>query len=142
MWTVFALMALHLMFSLCLSIGMFSVFLCAYLIALIPSCFWEGRNKKSRNTGAETGAVEPSSARRWQMIFLVPFAALPFVANIYGALPGEPRHSAFVSASNYLGLQQRWTMFAPHPSRKRGWYRIYGLDSQGRTTLLRLSGSA
>lgn len=113
------LVPMHIVFGLTLSLGLFSPCAIAFLTVLIPTAAWDYISAKS----TRIGQVFVSSARPISQFKWGPRLAVILLLGVFAAQNIWPLNNP---ALHYLGLRQRWDLFAPYPSLFGGffWLRI------------------
>ena len=136
-------LAFHLVgLNLCLRLGPFPYVCAAAWVAILPGIFWDRIGGHRYVAGTRRGLVLrlPLGLNLLCAFFL----AYVFLWNLrsidyerFGRLlPQEWNRLGFV-----FGLDQYWTMFAPHPPTDDGWYVAAGTLQDGQTVDLLRGGT-
>jgi hypothetical protein len=122
---VAAAIGFHVGLGLTLYLGHFPAVCVAVWLPFVPGFVW--------NRVGWTGAVESAPSRTNRLTLAVVSISLVVVLGYNAAtLRGDGRvPQALDVAARAVGLDQRWTMFAPHPSRLDGWWVVSGHRPDG-----------
>jgi hypothetical protein len=125
--TIFA--SLHLGFAISLDLGIFPFIMIAGWLSLLPPWFWEKAQQRyaALRLHNTTSAPEQRSFREPAQIVCLICLAYAFAWNVR-ELDVNRWSRWFPARFNLIGftlrLDQKWTMFAPHPPLETGWYVI------------------
>jgi hypothetical protein len=121
---VVGICALQLGFAIFLWLDTFPMIAAAFALGLIPSSLWR-----------EDSPIELPPRCRWRARIAAGLIGYLLALNVLSvASPGALSIAAI--PAELLGLEQRWTMFAPSPSRLDGWFVIEARTALGSTDLL------
>ena len=126
-------MSLHLGIWLTLGMGIFPAVAGLTMVCFLPTWFWDrvarlrGRPPRAADP---RGAVipPPSRAISAAVAVLIAFVLLWNLTTVTSLTMPSALHHAGV----YLGLGQKWDMFAPHPLDDDGWYVVPATLKDGR----------
>ncbi len=127
---VASFVAFHLGIAATMRLGHFPFVCIVAWIPFLPAIFWD------RFLGAElpgAGAKPRLSDPRWKQAAVVGLLLLVLLVNVDSL---KPRNATWLPAgvneiARQVGLDQRWSMFAPHPSRVDGWFVLSGRHADG-----------
>lgn len=125
-WMVVAgICALQLGFAIFLWLDTFPMIATAFVLGLIPSSLW--------HDGSAPIDLPPPS--RWRARIAAGLIGYLLALNVRSVVHPEALPALAVPAE-LLGIEQRWTMFAPSPSRTDGWFVVEARNADGSTDLL------
>lgn len=120
---VIGICALQLGFAIFLWLDTFPMIATAFALGLLPSSLWRDR----------PAPIDPPSRRRAQ----IGTAAIAYLLALDVLSVAAPQTLRFAAIpAELLGVEQRWTMFAPSPSRQDGWFVLEARTAAGSTDLL------
>lgn len=149
---VAAFWVLHLGFGMCLDIGLFAWICIAAWLPMLPGCAWDriavlvahrpmprwwtwfrdaGRGTLARLPSPERPRYRLSRAKSWIVVLLLCYMLAWNIreSNLSYWESLMPRQ--WSTLGRVLGLDQRWSMFAPIPSTEDGWYVMKGTLRNG-----------
>lgn len=125
-----AFIVFHIVIGLCLEVIMFTYVCPIVWLALLPTVFWDwllGRRAKQ-------ATVDPTSVHAAGPLFALPMTAKVFallslaivlainIVQLKGFEAARANAKPLALFGGLLGLDQRWSMFAPEPVRHTNWY--------------------
>ncbi len=122
---VIGICALQLGFAIFLWLDTFPMIASALVLGLIPASLW-------RDKTAPIDRPAPCRTRTRIGAMLIGYVVALNVLSV--ARPGALSIAA--APAELLGIDQRWTMFAPSPSRVDGWFVVEARTTTGSTDLL------
>lgn len=127
---VASFVAFHLGIAATMRLGHFPFVCMVAWIPFLPAIFWDRfwRGELPR-TGEATGPRDP----RWKQCAVAGLMLLVVLVNVDSL---KPRNATWLPAgvneiARQLGLDQHWSMFAPHPNRVDGWFVSSGRHADG-----------
>jgi hypothetical protein len=132
---VLPLAGMHVLFGLCMHLGLFPYFDLVLLALVTPPWFWD-QFATSRHFLPPVAAAPTAPVRWWEAVS-EPLAMAAVAVFIWTALSNMP-FTEKVRLSKDLrkwqaswGLTQSWQMFAPDPYRDDGWWVSVGWTESG-----------
>jgi hypothetical protein len=132
---VLPLAGMHILFGLCMHLGLFPYFDLVMLALVVPPWFWD--QFTTARHFLPSVAAAPTGAMRWWEAVSEPLAMVAIAIFIWTAVSNMPL-SDRVRLDKGLkklqvswGLIQAWQMFAPEPNRDDGWWVLVGWMGDG-----------
>lgn len=128
---IVAIYAFHLGLALTITLGHFPLVCVIAWIPLLPAAVWDAwglarsDERPSAEAPAARRAVDGVVVAALALVLAVNFESLWTSANAYGRTP-------IARLARPVGLDQRWSMFAPKPMRIDGWMVVSGQRADGR----------
>lgn len=144
-------LGLHAGFAIFMELGLFPLICGVAWLAVTPSVVWDslGRRRRGRGAGpaaapAQLDALRFRSGPALRSLAITSLLGIAVAWNLGTRLPAlHSLPGAFIATDLgiLLGLDQRWSMFAPYPLLRDGWFVAAGETGGGQRRDLLRSGA-